>query len=443
MVRRFLYAVLFAFILTLPAVALNTVGEVQQDLQLIGISIGNDAACPTVYAANGVVYKSYGAEDYPIGSKAVYFYFNAPPTQGDLKVNCTFGIAADLGAQAMFWCAYASTGFNQGSLVELQDVGNGRLYGGNYAGGLFGYQFTGVLRMTGDYQYIVIVVYPSSTSAVLQRGIDFASSGMVSQSGSSSGTVTQSGSASGTIDQSGHFGTNDVSLQPASRSSDSYVYTSDNTSTPIFKLYEGYDTIYINTPNSYIARATVIFPDYSGSLGGTLTSSGSSSSSISTSGSVSQSINTSGAVSQSITASAPNNIMAYGVCAVSYGDDDGLVDTVKHMDKTLDGVADNMQQIVDRANEEDNTADDIGTAAGDNAISNTGDTLSGGVGALDQSLETAGNVSSVSAGAGMYVGFLTATVSPLLNFGNGVLYWALFAIIILSVLVFILRRLDG
>ena len=308
----------------LPAGA--AVGEVQQDLQLIGISIGNDAACPTVYAANGVVYKSYGAEDYPIGSQAVYFYFNAPPTQGDLKVNCTFGIAADLGAQAMFWCAYASTGFNQGSLVELQDVGNGRLYGGNYAGGLFGYQFTGVLRMTGDYQYIVIVVYPSSTSAVLQRGIDFASSGMVSQSGSASGTVSQSGS----------FGSDDIVLNPDRQGYELSLYTSSNTTTPIWQYYDQYGTIYNKASDVYIAHATVIFPYYSGSILGSMSSSGSSSSSISTSGTV----------SQSITASAPNNIMAYGVCAVSYGDDGGLQTSINNQTNVIQQEQDQTQQAI-------------------------------------------------------------------------------------------------
>lgn len=134
--------------------------------------------------------------------------------------------------------------------------------------------------------------------------------------------------------------------------------------------------------------------------------------------------------------------MAYGFLSAWYGDDGGLVDTVKHMDGTLDGIAEDMAQILEDVDAEDDFANDVGGAATDDDIADADATLSTGLASLDAGAEVAGDVGAFVAPAAGYIQLMTATVGPLLNFGNGVMYWAVFAVLIAAVLIFIIRRLS-
>lgn len=387
---------------TLPVFAVNTVGQVQQDLVFQGVSFDQTSNKPTYYGVNSVVSKSLLAVD-SFSFNVVRFWFLAPAVSGDFKVKAQVGVATDYGSVSqMNWYGYKAINFATGTFTVINPHHSGNIVGNEHSNGLFNFTTSWETNLNESYDSIVLeIVFRAAIP--LNTSFTYSSSGTVSQSGS----VTR-----GAINS-------DVNI--------STVHTGSSTSgtnAPFILLESVYENanhawIYVNQSNITIAKAQIRLPQETMAL------------------------SSSGSVSQNLTASAASDVMAYGSMTLTYGDDDGLVDTVKHMDKTLDTVSGNMQKIVDNMDKQDDTAADIGTAAGDQTISNTGETLSGGVQSLDQSLDTAGNVSSFASGASMYTGLLTATVGPLLNFGNGVLYWALFAVVILSVLLFILRRLDG
>lgn len=148
------------------------------------------------------------------------------------------------------------------------------------------------------------------------------------------------------------------------------------------------------------------------------------------------------ASSNSIGLSSYTTTMVRAEGSIVYGDDGGLVDEVFDIGDNVESIAGNMQTLIDDYQAKKDTAEDIGGATSEDTISNTQETLGSGSSSLNSGLSVAGDVSSVSSPAGMYVGLMTATVAPLLNFGNGVLYWALFAILIGSVILFIMRRLN-
>lgn len=396
----FLVSVLVAAFV-FPVSAGNTVGEVQKDLNFVGFSVGNNGTFPTYFAIDGTVKKTASLSDLKTGTQTIYFYWDWPYLVDEVTISATYMIAGDYRIVSATWYGASMTGWNSCSLTNL---GSAVMASGKHDD--TSTQNSVYQKIApGPYMYLVLAVTPDSSGFnTLHR----------SQSFSSSGTVSQSGSVvRGAINSDVNIVTTTTSLD--SRYPWRYApfvvvpTTAENSNYSYIHAYGGVT----------IAKAQIRLPQQTMSL------------------------SSSGSVSETIKANSDTDIMAAAFASVTYGDDDGLVDTVKHMDKTLDTVSGNMQQIVDNMQKQDDTAADIGTAAGDQTISNTGETLSGGVQSLDQSLDTAGDVASFASGAAMYTNLLTATVGPMLNFGNGVLYWALFAVIVLSVLLFILRRLDG
>lgn len=471
------WAVMLVASFTVPVFAQNTVGVVRQDLDFLGVQISPNPGYTYTYSASeDAVYKYYRNSD-PVSvtsADGFNFIFRAPADCYSIRLNCSLSLAV--------------TGFNT-STVEIYVKGfeydRGTVYTGDDAQRVYPIfpaskrtdSFNCSLRDVSlestsskrTFSYIVVSVYFKQT-VLFTDSISFSSSGTAALTGKyngtgsyagtgtskDSGSVSQDGTISAGFEGNGHYASSGSTIN-MDISTKSVTPNSDLSNSP-FILYEhpwaeNGEPIYLYPYCAGVVFAQLQFRmpasdspfavdgDISGSLqsSGSATLSGTSRSSGSSTHAGTSS--DTGTTEAELFASSLTQFAATAHMSSWYGDDDGLVDTVKHMDKTLDNVADNMQQVVDHMNQEKETGDDIGTAAGDESIGNTGETLAGGVGALDQSLDTAGDVAAVSSGAGMYINLLSATVSPMLNFGNGVLYWAVFAVLILSVLLFIMRRL--
>jgi hypothetical protein len=129
------------------------------------------------------------------------------------------------------------------------------------------------------------------------------------------------------------------------------------------------------------------------------------------------------------------------VSALKYSSDADLISAVEDQTVVVQDIADNMQKIIDDLEDTQSTASSIGGAATSDFISSTDSSLNSGfnsVGTLSSSVD----LSSYSSAASGYIGLLTATVPSMLFWGDNLLFSCLIIFIILSVFLFILRRLT-
>lgn len=385
--RIFALVTVFVFLVLLasPVFAFdNTIGVVQQDFTFLGLSFGVSNRCEEP-ATDGIVPKIYQDRPdvyIPAGSYT-YFFWAVPES---ITAPCTASLTLNVSWRTVvsnaswYGCKYDGTN----SFVETY------LGPATYAGGFTWSRFS-QLRFEpfsfdlSGYDVIRLGIKDNS-----DRYADIAY----------------------TFSESGSFSNNLSTVFP-SLETDFYLSTY-NTSDPIWQYYDQYGTIYNKKENVQFAKAHIRLPSTVMDIHGT--------------------------TSGTITGSDPYNYIASSLLSAVYGNDGGLVDTVQHMDKTLDTVSGNMQKIVDNMDKQDDAAADIGTAVGDQTISNTGETLSGGITAVDDisgALDTSLHVSSASG----YMNLLAVGVNGFWTFGNGIYRWAFLVILVMIVLFFVLGSL--
>ena len=143
--------------------------------------------------------------------------------------------------------------------------------------------------------------------------------------------------------------------------------------------------------------------------------------------------------------SSSNNILMYGQLNYTYHNDGGIVDNVAHMTDTLDGIADNMQTVIDDMQAHKDAGEDIGGTTSTETISGTQETLSSGTQSFDTFTDTATDqLDTITSGASGYASLMTMAVPVILNFGPssiGPLHIALLVIVAIFGLSFFVRRL--
>lgn len=108
----------------------------------------------------------------------------------------------------------------------------------------------------------------------------------------------------------------------------------------------------------------------------------------------------------------------------------------------LTNIGNQLQELVDHQDAVTATGNDIGSTTSTSTITNTSGNLSSGVNGLNSTLSTASDVSSFVSSSQPYIGFIGAGLPLVLNFGNGVLAWAVVAIVAVTVIMYILRKVS-
>lgn len=144
--------------------------------------------------------------------------------------------------------------------------------------------------------------------------------------------------------------------------------------------------------------------------------------------------------------SGSGNILMYGQLNYTYHNDGGITDNVAHMTDTLDGVAANMQKVVDDMQAKKDAGNDIGGTTSPDTVSGNQATLNSGTQSFDTFTDTAtGQLDSITSGASGYAALMTMAMPAILNFGPsggiGPLHIALLVIVAIFGLSFFIRRL--
>lgn len=403
MVKRVCCLFLVAWLLTAPVLALdNTVGVIQADLRYAGFSIGHVTNI-NYPSTNNVVNKSYdNTADINLNGQTVYFFYTIPSGVETVVLDGYIEIACPMYTDDLKF--YKTTkSLWEGELIEL---GKPSLSSGGWSAGGCAYTYSRIECDLTDATFLIIGWTAGAYDIYLDMAIAF------SEQGTTSGT-------SGYIDTQAYNTYTDI-------------YTM-NTSDPIWTYYPGYNTVYNSANYITFAQGATTIPSHRDSLS-----------------LYGQSY------SGTLTADSGSSYRTASEFSIVYGDDGGLVDEVFDQGDTLDQIEDetfdqgetldqiagDMTKIVEDMQAKADTADDIGGATSEDTITGTQETMSTGLDGLSSGLTVVQDIDTISAPASGYIGLLSATVTPMLNFGNGVLYWALFAMIIGSVILFILRRLQ-
>lgn len=371
----------------------NTIGDIFTEVDFIGFSYGADSWYkPMLFGVDGFINKRLTGSSYVGIEPYFYYYFNWPSNASDMTVSVSVSYAATyIGGYTFNWYGVHRVSGEQ--RYERTLVGTGFFNG--QISNVTGYSsvcVTSPVLVNDNFDALMLEIAGDANTTYLYLSQE---STISLNSSGASGTVSIGSSAS-------NYGGSGFDAAP-------YAYG-------FLKACKFSDTEwYIGFNEVWSLNAALPNITYS--------SAATSDTGI-------------------ITTASATPYIATAEAFVLYGDDGGLVDEVFSIGDDVEAIADNMQTIVDDIQAQKDTASDIGSATSDDNISNTQETLSSGTASLNSGLSVAGDVASVSSPAGMYIGLMTATVTPMLNFGNGVLYWALFAILIGSVILFIFRRLQ-
>ena len=108
----------------------------------------------------------------------------------------------------------------------------------------------------------------------------------------------------------------------------------------------------------------------------------------------------------------------------------------------LVNIGNDLQKLVDHQEQVNQAGNNIGSTTTSSTISNTSGNLGSGVSGLNSTLSTASDVSSFVSASTPYISFIGAFLPVILNFGNGVLAWAVVAIIAVTVFLYILKKVS-
>lgn len=117
--------------------------------------------------------------------------------------------------------------------------------------------------------------------------------------------------------------------------------------------------------------------------------------------------------------------------------------TLTTMKTTLSGMSKNLQTITDDYTARENAGDEIGGAATGTDVSSGTSGLTSGVSSIKDGIAGLPSFSTIMKPATAYISFLTLPVAALFDFGNGYLLYIATAMVLLSVIFFIIRRMGG
>lgn len=131
------------------------------------------------------------------------------------------------------------------------------------------------------------------------------------------------------------------------------------------------------------------------------------------------------------------------VSAFLTSSDAEAVAQLQQVNATLDGMADNLQTITDDFKARDAIGDDISGVTSDSQITSGTSGLSTGSSSLTSAISSLPAFSSVIAPTSGFISFLTSPVQQIFAFGNGYLLYIATAMVLLSVIFWVIKRMGG
>lgn len=136
-------------------------------------------------------------------------------------------------------------------------------------------------------------------------------------------------------------------------------------------------------------------------------------------------------------------LSAMSFSATRSSDDREAVEQLKQVNTTLDGMAANLQTITDDFKAREDVGNDISGVTTDDQIANGNTGLTTGSGSISQGISDLPSFSSVVAPATGFISFLTSPVQDIFGFANGYLLYIATAIVLLSVIFWVIKRMGG
>ena len=124
-------------------------------------------------------------------------------------------------------------------------------------------------------------------------------------------------------------------------------------------------------------------------------------------------------------------------------DDREAVEQLKQVNTTLDGMAANLQTITDDFKAREDVGNDISGVTTDDQIANGNAGLTTGSSSISQGISSLPSFSTVVAPATGFISFLTSPVQDIFSFANGYLLYIATAIVLLSVIFWVIKRMGG
>ena len=136
-------------------------------------------------------------------------------------------------------------------------------------------------------------------------------------------------------------------------------------------------------------------------------------------------------------------ISALSFSGTRSSDDREAVEQLKQVNTTLDGMAANLQTITDDFKAREDVGNDISGVTTDDQIANGNAGLTTGSSSISQAISGLPSFSSVVAPATGFISFLTSPVQDIFGFANGYLLYIATAIVLLSVIFWVIKRMGG
>ena len=136
-------------------------------------------------------------------------------------------------------------------------------------------------------------------------------------------------------------------------------------------------------------------------------------------------------------------ISALSFSGTRSSDDREAVEQLKQVNTTLDGMAANLQTITDDFKAREDVGNDISGVTTDDQIANGNTGLTTGSSSISQAISGLPSFSSVVAPATGFISFLTSPVQDIFGFANGYLLYIATAIVLLSVIFWVIKRMGG
>lgn len=138
-----------------------------------------------------------------------------------------------------------------------------------------------------------------------------------------------------------------------------------------------------------------------------------------------------------------DDLFPVALSAMRNSDDRKAVAELQKINGTLDGMAANLQTITDDFKAREDVGNDISGVTTDDQIANGNAGLTTGSGSISQGISDLPSFSSVVAPATGFISFLTSPVQDIFSFANGYLLYIATAVVLLSVIFWVIKRMGG
>lgn len=137
------------------------------------------------------------------------------------------------------------------------------------------------------------------------------------------------------------------------------------------------------------------------------------------------------------------DLFPVALSAMRNSDDREAVAELQKINGTLDGMAANLQTITDDFKAREDFGNDISGVTTEEQIANGNSGLTTGSSSISQAISGLPSFSSVVAPATGFISFLTSPVQDIFSFANGYLLYIATAIVLLSVIFWVIKRMGG